>query len=146
MSEALRPRPQVNGDNRFFFEELKSGRVSIQCCDSCQELRHPPVPMCPTCNSLEWSTREMSGGGELVTFVVIHHPIQPPFEDGYIVALVELDEGPRLVLNLEGIDEEDVEIGMRVIVEARAVDDELHLPVAFPAQNRIGNQPVVDDE
>ena len=134
MSEALRPRPPVNRDNAFFFDELKGGRISVQRCDSCAELRHPPVPMCPACHSLDWSTRTMSGAGELVSFVVMHHPVRPPFQDGYIVALVELVEGPRLVMNLEDIEEDDIEIGMKVQVDVRAVDAELVLPVAVPAQ------------
>lgn len=132
MGEALRPRPPINGDNQFFFDELNAGRISVQCCDSCQELRQPPVPMCPLCHSLEWSPRHMSGQGELISYVVMHHPVRPPFEDGYIVALVELVEGPRLVMNLEGIEEGDVEIGMKVEVTVRAVEDALALPVAAP--------------
>ncbi len=72
----------------------------------------------------------MSGEGELISYVVMHHPIVPPFQDGYIVALIELTEGPRLVMNLEGTREDDVEIGMKVEVTAHAVDDELTLPTA----------------
>ncbi|MBF6347925.1 MULTISPECIES: Zn-ribbon domain-containing OB-fold protein [Nocardia] len=134
MSEALRPRPPVNLDNAFFFDELKAGRISVQCCDSCAQLRHPPVPMCPQCHSLDWSARTMSGTGELISYVVMHHPVRPPFQDGYIVALVELAEGPRLVMNLEDIEEDDIEIGMKIRVDVRAVDAELILPVAIPAQ------------
>ncbi|NKY33289.1 hypothetical protein HGA13_09430 [Nocardia speluncae] len=134
MSEALRPRPPVNRDNAFFFDELNAGRISVQCCDSCAELRHPPVPMCPACHSLAWSARTMSGAGELISFVVMHHPVRPPFQDGYIVALVELAEGPRLVMNLEEIEEDHIEIGMKIHVAVRAVDAELVLPVAVPAQ------------
>lgn len=132
MIDALRPRPPINGDNRFFYDELKAGRVSVQGCSSCEELRHPPVPMCPSCHSLDWSPRQMSGEGELISYVVMHHPIVPPFQDGYIVALIELTEGPRLVMNLEGIAEDDIEIGMKVEVTAHAVDDELTLPMASP--------------
>ncbi|QDQ98811.1 Zn-ribbon domain-containing OB-fold protein [Tomitella fengzijianii] len=132
MSEALRPRPPINADNRFYFDALDAGTVCAQCCDACGEFRHPPVPMCPRCHSLEWSPREMPGEGELVSFVVMHHPVRPPFEDGYIVALVEFPEGPRMVMNLEGIAEDDVKIGMTLRVAAEAVDDELTLPVARP--------------
>lgn len=133
MSSAVRPRPPINGDNQFFYEELKTGRVSVQECNSCNELRHPPVPMCPQCHSLEWSSRQMSGRGELISYVVMHHPVLPPFQDGYIVALVELAEGPRLVMNLEGIEEDDIKIGMSVDVTAHPVDDELALPIASPS-------------
>ena len=132
MSEALRPRPPVNGDNRFFFDALEDGRIAVQGCDSCGELRHPPVAMCPRCHSLEWSPREVSGEGELTHYVVMHHPVLPPFEPGHLIGVVELSEGPRLVTNLEGVDREDVVIGMHMKVHPRRVDDELVLTVAHP--------------
>ena len=133
MSEAVRPRPPINRDNRFFFEELEAGRVSVQCCDACGELRHPPVAMCPQCHSLEFSPKTMTGRGELVSYVVMHHPVRPPFEDGYIVALVELNEGPRLVMNVEGLQEDDLRIGMALDVKTVKVDPALVLPVAVAA-------------
>lgn len=136
MADPFRPRPAINGDNAFFFDSLRDGRVSIQGCYECGELRHPPVPMCPQCHSLEWSPREMRGDGELVSFVVMHHPIVPPFEPGYIVAVVELTEGPRVVANLEGVVESDVEIGMPVRVVTHDVDKDLSLLVATAAPRR----------
>lgn len=135
MHEARRIRPAINRDNAFFFEALEQGTLCVQGCDSCHELRHPPVPMCPSCHDLAWSPREMQGEGELISFVVMHYPVLPPFEPGYIVAVVEFDEGPRLVTNLEDIAAEDVEIGMRVKVTPQRVDADLVLTVARPTSS-----------
>ena len=133
-SQALRPRPAINLDNAFFFESLNErGELSIQHCGGCNELRHPPVPMCPECHSLHWSPKTMSGRGVLHSYVVMYHPIVPPFEPGYIVAVVELEEGVRVVMNLEGVAREDVQIGMPVHVTAERMDADLVLPVARPA-------------
>jgi len=133
-SQALRPRPAINLDNAFFFESLNErGELSIQHCDDCTELRPPPVPMCPECNSLHWSPKTMSGRGILHSYVVMYHPIVPPFEPGYIVAVVELEEGVRVVMNLEGVAREDVQIGMPLHIAAERMDAELVLPVARPA-------------
>lgn len=132
MTEALRPRPAINRDNAFFFESLERGDLTIQHCTSCDELRHPPVPMCPWCNSLEWDEAVMSGEGTVFSYVVMHHPIVPPFEAGYVVGLIELAEGPRVIMNIEGIESADVEIGMPVTVTAERMDAELVLPVARP--------------
>ncbi|MHA3684425.1 Zn-ribbon domain-containing OB-fold protein [Leucobacter sp. HY1910] len=130
MTQALRPRPPRNRDNDFYFEALEDGNLAIQQCDGCHELRHPPVPMCPTCHSLEWHPEHMSGRGTVFSFVVLHHPVVPPFEPGYIVAVIELDEGPRVVMNLEDIAKEDVEIGMPVEITPERMDEGLVLPVA----------------
>lgn len=136
MSQAVRPRPPINRDNAFFFEGIDRGELLVQKCDSCNELRHPPVPMCPTCHSLEWTGAPMSGRGSVFSYVVLHHPVVPPFEPGYIVALVELEEGPRIVMNLEGVEAADVTVGMPVTVTTENVDPELVLPVARPRREQ----------
>ena len=58
---ARRPRPRVTLDGRFFWEGLEQGKLLIQRCAACDELRHPPGPMCPKCHSLEWKTSEGFG-------------------------------------------------------------------------------------
>ncbi|WP_427004831.1 Zn-ribbon domain-containing OB-fold protein [Pseudarthrobacter sp. H2] len=132
--QALRPRPAINLDNAFFFESLNErGELSIQQCGECEELRHPPVPMCPECNSIHWAPKVMAGSGIVHSYVVLYHPIVPPFEPGYIVAVIELEEGPRVVMNLEGVDRADVQIGMPVTITAERMDENLVLPVARPA-------------
>ncbi|MSR97802.1 hypothetical protein FYJ28_03065 [Arthrobacter sp. BL-252-APC-1A] len=131
VKQALRPRPAINLDNAFFFESLtERGELSIQQCSDCEELRHPPVPMCPQCHSLHWAPKAMSGRGSVHSYVVLHHPIVPPFEAGYIVAVIQLEEGPRVVMNLEGVERETVQIGMPVTVSAERMDEGLVLPVA----------------
>lgn len=137
-SQALRPRPAINLDNAFFFEALNErGELAIQNCDDCNELRHPPVPMCPECHSVHWSPKAMSGKGTIHSYVVLYHPVVPPFEPGYVVAVIELDEGPRVVMNLEDIEREDIRIGLPVNITAERMDAELVLPVARLAQEGI---------
>lgn len=130
MAETLRPRPALNLDNAFYFEALNEGRLVAQQCSDCAEYRHPPVPCCPNCQSFDWQASELSKIGELVTFTVLHHPVVPPFEAGYIVGLVEFAEGVRIVMNLE-IDEAEVAIGMDIEVRPHFYDPELALPAGF---------------
>jgi uncharacterized OB-fold protein len=85
--------------------------------------------MCPACNSSEWDTVRASGRGEVHSFVVYHYPVVPPFEAPYVVALIALEEGIRLVSNLIEVPPEDVRIGQPVEVRFVAVDDELTLPM-----------------
>lgn len=127
-----RPRPAVNDDSAFFWEGARRGELLIQRCASCGELRHPPRPMCPACRSLEWDTLRASGRGTVFSYVVHHYPEVPGFETPYVVALVELAEGSRLVSNLVDADPGEVAIGMPVEVTFAAVDDEITLPLFRP--------------
>jgi uncharacterized OB-fold protein/acyl dehydratase len=129
---ARRPRPAINRDNAFFWEGIDRAELLIQRCASCGRLRHPPGPMCPSCRSLEWDTVVSSGRGSVYSFVVPHHPQVAAFEYPYVVALVQLEEGTRLVSNVVGVEPEDVHVGMPVAVEFVAVDDELTLPQFRP--------------
>lgn len=130
---ALRPRPAVNRDNAFFFEGARQHRLLIQRCASCAVLRHPPGPCCPECGSLEWDTVEAAGHGHVYSFVVNHHPRHPAFDSPYLVAVVELAEGTRLITNLTGVAPDDVTIGMAVVLDWLDADPEPTLPVFRPA-------------
>ena len=77
--------------------------------------------MCPQCGSVEWSEWEASGRGTVHTWILSHHPSEPDTEPR-IVALVELEEGVRLVSNLHGIEPDDVRNDMDVEVFFAEVD------------------------
>jgi uncharacterized OB-fold protein/acyl dehydratase len=128
----MRPRPAITQDNAFFFEGATQGKLLIQRCSSCGRLRHPPGPMCGACRSLDWDTVEASGRGVVYSFVVNHHPQVAAFDYPLVVALVELEEGTRLVSNIVGVDAHEVRVGMRVEVEFVAFDDGLTLPQFHP--------------
>lgn len=128
-----RPRPAINRDNAFWFEGLREDKLLIQRCTGCGTLRHPPQPMCPGCQSLEWDTLEASGRGTVYSFVVNHHPRIPSFDYPLPVVLVELEEGTRLVSNIVDIDVDAIEIGMPVQVRFEDFGDGLVLPQFAPA-------------
>ena len=125
---STRPAPTVTPDTQFFWDGVADHKLLIQRCAACATLRHPPRPMCPACNSVEWDTLEASGKGTLFSFVMPHHPKFPWFEPGYIVALVDLEEGTRLVSNLVGVGPDDATIGMAVEVFFEHYEDGLVLP------------------
>ena len=75
---------------------------------------------------------ESSGRGTLYSFVVVHYPQVPSFEYPLRIGLVELEEGTRVVANLEGLAPADARIGMAVRAEFVDYDDELSLPVFVP--------------
>ena len=128
-----RPRPAITQDNAFWFEGARAHTLLIQHCTSCGTLRHPPLPACAVCGSLEWDSVESSGRGTLYSYVVVHYPQVPSFEYPLPIGLIELEEGTRLVANLEGMDNGAIEIGMHLQAEFVDFDEELSLPVFVPA-------------
>ncbi len=127
-----RPRPALTHDNRFFFEGAKEHKLLIQRCTNCGTLRHPPRPACANCRSFQWDTLTASGRGTIYSYTVNHYPQVPAFDYPLVVALVELEEGTRLVANVTGITPETVAIGMPVVATFEAFDDDLTLPVFRP--------------
>jgi uncharacterized protein len=128
-----RPRPALTQDNAFWFEGARAHKLLIQHCTSCGTLRHPPLPACGVCGSLEWDTVESSGRGTLYSFVVVHYPQVPSFEYPLPIGLIELEEGTRVVANLDGMAHDAIAIGMALQAEFIDDDEELSLPVFVPA-------------
>jgi uncharacterized OB-fold protein len=126
-------RPMVNRDSAFFWEGTRKGELRIQKCGSCGALRHPPGPMCPDCGAADPDYVIASGTGFLYSYVVHRHPPVPGKELPFLLALVELDEGVRMVGELLGVGEDEVEIGMPVEVSMVRADDELTLPAWRPS-------------
>ena len=126
---AKRPLPGISDDTRFFWDGARAGKLLIQRCKGCGELRHPPGPVCPSCHSFEWDTVEASGRGTVYSFVVMHYPEVPPFDHPNPIVLVELEEGTRLISQMVGVQPADVRIGQAVQVEFNSFNDgELVLP------------------
>jgi uncharacterized OB-fold protein len=111
--QELPPPPR---DSAFFWEGVESGELRIQRCGSCGELRHPPRPVCPHCRSFEWDYVVSSGHGEVYTYVVHHRPEVPGREHPFVVAVVQLEEGTRIVGNVIDVAPDDVHVGMNVRV------------------------------
>jgi len=134
--KAPRPRPALNRDNAFWFEAAREHRLVIQRCSACGVLRHPPGPMCPRCRSLTWDTVEACGRASLYSWVVAHHPRHPAFDAPYVVAVVELEEGTRLITNLVDLAPDELEIGLPLRLRWVDADPDLSLPVFGPATSQ----------
>jgi uncharacterized OB-fold protein len=130
----LRPRPAITHDNAFWFEGTRAHKLLIQRCTSCGTLRHPPLPACGTCRSLEWDTLEATGRGSLYSFVVVHFPQVAAFDYPLPIGLVQLEEGTRVVANIDGFAPGALQIGQPLRATFVDFDDELSLPVFVAAR------------
>jgi uncharacterized protein len=128
-----RPAPIVTEDNAAFWDAADAGRLVAQWCAKCGRVRHPPRPMCPECNSLEVEMTTLSGRGVVYSYAVLHHPQHPAFEYPVLAALIDLDEGIRVVSNLVGLEPDEIRIGLPVQVEFVSTDGDHRVPVFRPA-------------
>jgi 3-oxo-4,17-pregnadiene-20-carboxyl-CoA hydratase alpha subunit len=123
--------PAVEHDDAYFWDGVQRHELLLQRCTRCNTLRHPPVPMCGSCHSLEWDTQPAAGRGTVHSWIVSHHPSEPDAEPR-VVVLVDLEEGLRFVANLTGVEIGDVRNEMPVEVCFLEVDGVL-LPQFLPA-------------
>jgi uncharacterized OB-fold protein len=127
-------RPVVSPDTAFFWEGTRQGELRIQQCADCGALRHPPGPMCMKCGSPTQKYIVAAGTGEVFSYVIHHHPPVPGKKLPLVIALVELDEGVRVLAEMPGISPDRVAIGMAVEAGFLRIDDELVLPVWHAAE------------
>jgi uncharacterized protein len=120
-------RPMVNRDSAFFWEGTQAGELRIQVCRACGAKRFPPGPACQQCAAYDRGFEVASGLGTVFSYVVHRHPPVPGKELPIVIALIDLDEGVRMVGEVADVDE--VAIGDRLRVDFHRVDDELTLPV-----------------
>lgn len=118
--------PIPDADSRPFWEGCSRGELLLQQCDACGHYRHPPNPVCPECLSTDATWTPASGRGAVYTFSVVHQALDPAWAEDvpYVVAVIELAEGPHMVSNIINTAPEQVRIGLSVqVVFERASDD-----------------------
>jgi uncharacterized OB-fold protein len=125
---ALLPDPSPFAEP--YWEGARAGELRLQRCGACAAVWHPPLPRCPSCRSARVEWRACEGGGELHSYTVVMHSAHPDIVDQvpYVVAVVQLDEGPRVVANLVGCRIDQLAIGMRVRTTFQQLTADVTLP------------------
>jgi uncharacterized OB-fold protein len=101
MSEYVKPLPQPSKTSRPFWEAAKRHELMLQRCEACHQFIYYPRARCPHCFSDRLVWRRCSGKGKLYSFTVVHRPSTRLFADApYVLAIVELEEGPRMTTNI----------------------------------------------
>jgi uncharacterized protein len=120
---------QQDSDSRPYWEGLAQGELRIQRCKNCAKAVFYPRAMCPHCHADELEWMVASGKGTIYTYTVTHQAFGPFAEDvPFVVALVELEEGARMMSRIIDAPRERVRIGARVMVTFRGTGEELTLP------------------
>jgi uncharacterized OB-fold protein len=118
------PAPVIDELTGPYWNGLQEGVLKFQRCEACAHAWLPPRHECPACLGDQWTWETASGGARLVSWVVYHVAYHPAFEHRlpYNVAIVALDEGPRLMSNVVGVpDASSFRIDMRLTLQ---IEDE----------------------
>jgi uncharacterized OB-fold protein len=123
------PTPDL--ETQPFWDGCRTGVFLLRHCNTCGRDHYYPRPFCPACWSDDVSWREASGRATLYTYSVVHVNDLPPFNERvpYVAAIVDLEEGPRVMTNVEGVPFEELRIGMPLRVTFREISDEITIPV-----------------
>lgn len=137
MSAYAKPLPVPSVESQPFWDGCKRHELLLPCCSKCGSCRFPPGPTCPKCWSTDWEWQKASGRGKIYSFGVYHRVYHQGFEDEvpYVVAVVELDEGPRIVTNVINQPAEELECDVPVEVVFEDVTEDTTLYKFQPARN-----------
>lgn len=135
MSDAKRPRPQPTPETQHFWDGTRAGEIRLQRCDACAHTYFPPRPFCPACGGRKVSVFKASGRAWLHSYV-IHHRAVPGFTPPYAIAVVQLEEGPRMMTNIVECPQtpEALQLDMALEPAFERLDDEITLPLFRPAR------------
>jgi len=127
------PSPHVTFETAPFWEAATDGRLVLPRCDECGTVIWYPRQLCPDCGSTTVSWFEASGRGTVYSFTVVRKG-QGPYREAapYVVAYVELEEGPRMMTNIVGCDPDAVRVDMPVRVTFAPTEKGTALPRFSP--------------
>lgn len=130
-----RPIPKPTPETQEYWDGARRGEFRIQRCRSCGRAYFFPRPFCPNCSSkdVEWFTA--TGKGTLYSYVISYRPAYG-FDDftPYVIAVVQLDEGPRMMTNIIGVEPkpENLPVDLAVEVTWEQLDDDISIPLFRP--------------
>jgi len=135
MPEYNKPIPVPSAESQAYWDGLRDRKLLMPRCDACGKYWFPPSLLCPHCNETKWTWTSTSGRGRIFSYVVYHWVYHPGFaeEVPYAVAVIELDEGPRMVSNVIGIAPDKLACDLRVQVVYQPITDTITLPKFKPA-------------
>ena len=130
-ADPLPIKPAISEINKPFWEGCRAGKLLAQQCTHCQERRYPAAAICPNCLSAGYEWRELSGRGELFSYIIIHRGYHPYWAQRvpYNVAFIELEEGLRMFSNIVGTPNEALRVGQKVKVAFEQRAEDLVVPV-----------------
>ncbi|MGD9794497.1 MAG: Zn-ribbon domain-containing OB-fold protein [Acidimicrobiia bacterium] len=136
--EQARPTPKPSPETAHFWQGAAEGVLRLQRCRACDHVYFPPQPFCPRCSTDDVEIMVASGRATLYSYVISHLPT-PGFSSPFVLAVVELSEGPRLLTNIVGVEPQpellSLDMDLEVVFEPLG---DLAVPLFRPATIAVG--------
>jgi uncharacterized OB-fold protein len=142
----LRTQPPLSALARPWFDACSEGRLLIQRCGACGHCQFYPRVLCTDCGAGDPAWIEAGGRGRVASFTIVRHAVSAAYDAPYIVALVDLEEGPRLMSNIVDCPPEALRIGAEVSVRFESWGNDISLPVFAPSGRAIRTDDVHAEE
>jgi uncharacterized OB-fold protein len=129
-----RSKPIATPETQHFWDGTREQRLLLQQCEACSHIYFPPRPFCPSCSGRSVRLLDASGRATLYSYVIGHRQA-PGFEPPYSIAVVQLEEGPRMMSNIVECPQtpEALILDMPLEVKWQVLDDEITLAMFRPA-------------
>jgi hypothetical protein len=134
MTDYAKPLPILSDDNRPFWQATTKNELRMQQCLDCRHIRYPINHVCPKCLSEKAEWKQLSGRGEVFSYIVFHQVYHPGFAKDvpYNVAMIQLEEGPRMISNVVGVPVDQVKVGDKVEAVFDPVTKDITVPRFSP--------------
>ena len=132
--EMIKPLPKPSKWSQPFWDNAKKHKLTLKKCKDCGHIDHPPYLYCTNCHSDNSEWVQASGKGKLVAYAINTYMVPFPFWDDmpYVVAMIDLEEGVRMISNIVECDHDKLKNGMELQVVFDDVSDEFTLPKWTP--------------
>jgi uncharacterized protein len=125
------PLPRPTSISKTFWEGCRRGELLYQVCSN-EHIIFAPAPRCRICLTDEFRWERSLGKGYVYSWSMVWRPQTPAFQTPYAPAIIELDEGFRMMSNIIGCDHTEMRAGMRVTAEYHAVGEDMYLVYFSP--------------
>ena len=134
VSEVPRPLPKPTPDTLHFWQGCQVGELRLQACEACEHVYFPPRPFCPQCSSRDVQIKVASGRATLASYVINYRP-HPAFGEPHAIAIVDLEEGPRMATNIIDCPQtpDALVLDMPLVVSFEKMNEDITLPLFRPA-------------
>ena len=124
-----KPVPRPTPTEQPFYDACAEGKLVLQRCQNCDHVLFYPRTHCDACQSEKLVWEAASGAGTIASYTVVRRGVSADFEAPYVIALIDLAEGPRMMSQIVDADPDALAVGLSVKLDFAAWSEDITLPV-----------------